>query len=131
MRPRDSRAHDLHAIAAAVIGSSAASGGVGCADQWELAGGTVCCARHIDGCPATLTAEQLENTYQAGSLVPGIHREDERTHSVVGGNGRRIIVREDADGLYVGGVLIGALDLRVLAGILHDLAERMLRNGHE
>ena len=110
MRPRDSKIRDLHAVAGAVIGSAAAvtpvTSGV-CVEQWQLPGGTIACNRHIDGCPpSALTAEQRDSTDAVRGREQGVHREDERTHSVVGVNSRRIIVREDADGLYVGGVLL-------------------------
>lgn len=80
-----------------------------------------------------LAAEQSDHTYTAASRRQGVHPEDERTHSVVGSNGRRIIVREDADGLYVGGVLITSHSaVRDLSDLLSGIATGMwARDGRD
>lgn len=101
MRPRGSKGRDLMAIAGAVVGSAAA---VQVVMQDE------CPSPEGGKCMHPLTSEQNENTYSAVGLWPGVWVEDERTHSVVGTNGRRILVREDADGLYVGGVLLATAE---------------------
>lgn len=134
MNPRDRKARDLLAVAAAVISTAAAcdTPAGSCTARWTLPGGTICCARHIDGCPE-LTTEQVDHTYATGTRGQGLHREDHGTHSLVGGNGRRIIVREDADGLYVGGVLLTSHSaVRDLSDLLSDLATGMwARDGRE
>lgn len=107
MRPRGSKGRDLVAIAGAVVDSAAAAQVVMQDERPSPEGGK---------CMHPLTSEQNENTYSAVGLWPGVWVEDERTHSVVGTNGRRIIVREDADGLYVGGVLLAD------SGVVGDLA---------
>lgn len=80
-----------------------------------------------------LNAEQVAHTYATGARGQGLHREDHGTHSLAGSNGRRIIVREDADGLYVGGVLLtSASAVRDLSDLLSDLATGMwARDGRD
>lgn len=127
MNPRDHKARDLLAVAAAVISTAAAcdTPAGSCTARWTLPGGTICCARHIDGCPE-LTTEQVNHTYETGADGPGLHRKDGHTWSLVGDNGRRIIVREDADGLYVGGVLLDDPIVVIrLANLLGQLGRSM------
>jgi len=71
-----------------------------------------------------VSADARENSYRT-DLPPGVH--DVITASVtsyvVGANGRRLLVAEMPEGVYVGGVLISDVDdLAEFAGLLAGLA---------
>lgn len=65
------------------------------------------------------------NSYET-TREPGVVVEGAAT-SVTGANGRRILIRDDADGVYIGGVLITSRDdLAVLVSVLGELSHRRL-----
>lgn len=76
--------------------------------------------RHDSDCQA------FQHTYVADQGEPGVYRHgpgDPRQFAdAVGSNGRRLLVRQEADGVYVGGALFTWADTLKLAALLHDLA---------
>lgn len=64
------------------------------------------------------------NSYETG-LTQGVYDHGAML-SVVGANGRRLLIRDDADGVYVGGVLITEpVVLAAVAGLLGRMTDRI------
>lgn len=65
--------------------------------------------------------DALLNTYATGGEA-GVWQAGAGTE-LVGSNGRKILVRDDPDGVYVGGVLVSSTDdLRDFAAVLLSMA---------
>lgn len=65
--------------------------------------------------------DALLNTYATGT-APGVWHTATGA-DLVGSNGRKLIVRDDPDGVYVGGVLVSSADdLRDFAAVLLGMA---------
>jgi hypothetical protein len=142
---RSNKPRDLVQIAAAIVGSAAAAqvipgyslgeqvhDGARChnAGQPHLgpcidpsAGDFPCCDQSgIGAHDSTEHGDTQCNSYET-TRVRGFDV-DGMTTSYTGVNGRRILIREDADGVYVGGVLFGSsAELAEFARLLDTAAD--------
>jgi hypothetical protein len=113
---RSNRPRDLVQIAAAIVGSAAAA-------QVIPARDFPCCDRSgIGDHDSAEHGDTQCNSYE--TVRPQGFDLDGMTASYTGVNGRRILIREDADGVYVGGVLFGsAAELAEFARLLNAMAD--------
>ena len=74
--------------------------------------------RHDGDCQA------FQHTYTASQGEPGVYPHGDRMVDVVGTNGRRLLVRDDPDGIYVGGAVLDTMSAIKLAAHLELLVQR-------
>lgn len=74
---------------------------------------------HHDG-----DCQAFQHTYTASQGEPGVYPHSGRMVDVVGENGRRLLVRDDPDGIYVGGALLTNSQALKLAAHLDLLVTR-------
>jgi hypothetical protein len=103
MKPRNGREQGLMQIAAAVVGAAGAA--------------------QVVGPEMPIGIEQHLNTY-ADKRAEGLYAEGDRQASLVGADHRRIIVRDAAEGLYVGGVRI--TDEAVATGLVDEILRMVI-----
>lgn len=93
-RRYERREQGLMQLAAAVVGAAGAAQVI--APQ----------AEDMRSLVERLDVHEALNTYEESGLPAGAYEIDLNTRAIVGANGRRLIIRRDHEGLWIGGCLI-------------------------